>query len=178
MTRLSKVIEEVKAARVGERRPWIFDENGNIKNDVLVGEVLDLLEELKKFEVDITDEEIQYIVDNADESGNTYNGNCNISNALNWNIKGNKIVIMVHLRGDIRCGYSDYFAIETDYGFSELLELESATQHKMIPGTNMEADIWLFNEGFSVYDYDKQEEVGMFYDLELADLLQSIKEVK
>ena len=59
MTRLENVIEEVKTAHTGAYRPWIFDESGNIREDVLVGDVIPLLEELKEYEIDITDEEIE-----------------------------------------------------------------------------------------------------------------------
>ena len=40
MSRLDKVIEEVKEARKGEKRPWIFDDKGKIVNfpsDVEIG---------------------------------------------------------------------------------------------------------------------------------------------
>ena len=48
MTRLENVIEEVKAARTGEYRPWIFDENGNIREDVLVGKLMVIKGERKE----------------------------------------------------------------------------------------------------------------------------------
>lgn len=68
MTRLEKVIEEVKAAHTGVNRPWIFDENGNIREDVLIGDALPLLEELKEYEVDISDDEIEeFINDKKDK---------------------------------------------------------------------------------------------------------------
>ena len=44
MTRLENVIEEVKAVRTGAGRAWIFDENGNLREDVLVGDVIPRLE--------------------------------------------------------------------------------------------------------------------------------------
>ena len=52
MTRLENVIEEVKTAHTGAYRPWIFDENGNIREDVLVGDVLPLLEDAGSFDND------------------------------------------------------------------------------------------------------------------------------
>lgn len=83
MTRLEKVIEEVKAAHTGVNRPWIFDENGNMREDVLVGDVLPLLEELKEYEIDISDEEIEeFINDDETKGDNTYNWNANISDDL------------------------------------------------------------------------------------------------
>ena len=83
MTRLENVIEEVKAARTGVNRPWIFDEDGNIREDVLVGDVIPLLEELKEYEIDITDEEIEEFINDEETKGdNTYNWGANISNDL------------------------------------------------------------------------------------------------
>lgn len=83
MTRLENVIEEVKAVRTGAMRPWIFDENGNLREDVLVGDVIPLLEELKEYEIDITDEEIEEFINDKETKGdNTYNWCANISNNL------------------------------------------------------------------------------------------------
>ena len=80
MTRLENVIEEVKSVRTGSGCAWIFDENGNIRDDVLVGDVLPLLEELKEYEIDITDEEIEAFINDEETKGdNTYNWNANIS---------------------------------------------------------------------------------------------------
>lgn len=56
MTRLENVIKEIKSVRVGENRAWIFDEDGKIKDDVLCGEVLDLLEEMKDYEIEVDDD--------------------------------------------------------------------------------------------------------------------------
>ena len=35
MSRLTDVIEAVKASRIGENRAWIYDENGNISDEVI-----------------------------------------------------------------------------------------------------------------------------------------------
>ena len=48
MSRLENVIEQVKASRTGKNHAWIFDD-GKISNNVVCGEVLDLLEELKEY---------------------------------------------------------------------------------------------------------------------------------
>ena len=53
MTRLEKVIEQVKDARTGVNRPWIFNEDGKIADSVMCCEVLDILEELKEYEIDL-----------------------------------------------------------------------------------------------------------------------------
>ena len=176
MSRLDKVIEQVKESRKGNNRAWIFDENGNIKDNIIIGEVLDILKELKDYEINVSDEYVKnFESDNAD---NTYNYGANISNDLNYEFKEAKdgmiIRIMVHLYGDIRGGYSDYFFVKMD-SEHDFLTLESIYQHKPITDT-LEADINCFSECYNVYDYDKQEEIGEFYCLEKEDLLKEIKE--
>lgn len=180
MTRLEKVIEQVKDSRKGERRPWIFNEDGNVADNIMCCEVLDVLDELKAYEIDVTDEWIEHFRNNPKVKGdNTYNFSGNISNDLNMdymvNDDGEEIMlIMVHLHGDIRCGYSDYFAVKFDNEY-EFYELESATQIKTV-NESMSADLNIFSEYYNVYDYEKQEDVGSFYCLELEDLLKEIKE--
>lgn len=178
-TRLENVIEQVKESRMGKHKAWIFDEDGRIKDDVMCCEVLDLLEELKKYEISVSDEWIEEFQNNPKVKGdNTYNWNGNISNDLNINYMTNDndeeiMLIMVHLYGDIRGGYSDYFAVKFDSKY-EFYELENATQMKDV-NDHMVADLTIFSECYNVYDYEKQEDVGEFYELELEDLLEEIK---
>lgn len=178
ITRLEKVIEQVKEARKGAGRPWIYDDNGRIKNNVMCGEVLDLLEELKEYELNVSNEWIDDFLNNPKvKSDNTYNVGASISNDLNMNYletdDGEEIILfMVHLCGDIRAGYSDYFAVKFDSTYG-LYELESLTQMKDV-NDHMVADINLFSETYNVYDYKKQEDVGEFYHIELEDLLEEI----
>lgn len=177
MTRLENVIEEVKAARTGENRPWIFDENGNVREYVLVGDVIPLLEELKEYEIDITDREIEkFISDENTKGDNTYNWGANISDDLQIHSQEYydeiTMVIAVHLRGDVRANYSDYFAVKMR-GFYEFYELESMLQYKDITNT-LVADINLMSEGYSVYDYEHDADLGEFYELEIKDALPEI----
>ena len=178
MTRLENVIEQVKDARKGVNKPWIFNDDGKIADNVMCCEVLDVLEELKKYEISVTDEWIESFKNNPDVKGDyTYNFGGNISNDLNMdyieNDDGEEIMlIMVHLFGDIRGGYSDYFAVKFDSMY-EFYELESATQIKDV-NDHMAADLNIFSETYNVYDYEKQEDVGSFYCLELEDLLEEI----
>lgn len=177
MTRLENVIEEVKAAHIGVNRPWIFDENGNIREDVLVGDVLPLLEELKEYEIDISDDEIEeFINDDETKGDNTYNWNANISDdLLIYSQEFDDeltLVIAVHLRGDIRANYSDYFSVKMR-GFYEFYELESMFQHKHITDT-LVADINLIDEYYNVYDYEHDEDLGEFYEIEIKDALPEI----
>ena len=178
MTRLENVIEQVKASRKGERKAWIFDDNGNIADNVMCCEVLDILEELKEYEIEVSDEWIENFKRNPKVKGsNTYNWSGNISNDLNIdslvNNNGEEIMlIMVHLHGDIRGGYSDYFVVkfDDDYVF---YGLESTTQVKTV-NDHMVADLTIFSEMYNVYDYDKCDDIGSFYCLELEDLLEEI----
>ena len=177
MTRLENVIEEVKTARTGVYRPWIFDENGNIREDVLVGDVIPLLKELKEYEIDITDEEIEEFINDEETKGdNTYNWGANISNDLQIHSQEYDdeitMVIAVHLRGDVRVNYSDYFAVKMR-GFYEFHELESMLQYKHITDT-LVADINLISEGCSVYDYEHDVDLGEFYEIEIKDTLPEI----
>lgn len=177
MTRLENVIEEVKTAHTGSYRPWIFDENGNIREDVLVGDVIPLLEELKEYEIDITDEETEAFINDEETKGdNTYNWGANISNDLQIHSQEYDdeitMVIAVHLRRDVRANYSDYFAVKMR-GFYEFYELESMMQYKHITNT-LAADINLMSEGYSVYDYERDEDLGEFYEIEIKDALPEI----
>ena len=177
-TRLDNVIEQVKNSRKGQHKAWIFNEDGMIADNVMCCEVLDVLEELKEYEIDVTDEWIEKFLNNPEVKGdNSYNWGGNISNDLNMNYMKNDndeeiMVIMVHLYGDIRGGYSDYFAVKFDSMY-EFYELESATQHKTI-NEHMVADLNIFSELYNVYDYEKEEDIGSFYCLELEDLLEEI----
>lgn len=178
MTRLEMVIEQVKDARKDVNRPWIFNDDGRIADNVMCCEALDVLEELKKYEISVSDEWIENFLNNPKVKGdNTYNWSGNISNDLNLNYMVNDdgeeiILIMVHLYGDIRGRYSDYFAVKFDSEY-EFYELENATQHKDV-NDHMVADVTIFSDSYNVYDYEKQEDIGSFYDLELEDLLEEI----
>lgn len=178
MTRLENVIEQVKDARKGANKPWIFNDDGKIADNIMCCEVLDVLEELKKYEISVSDEWIENFKNNPKvKSDNTYNFSGNISNDLNMDYMTNDdgeeiMLIMVHLFGDVRAGYSDYFAVKFDSMY-EFYELESATQIKDV-NDHMAADLNIFSETYNVYDYEKQEDVGSFYCLELEDLLEEI----
>ena len=179
MSRLDDVIEQVKASRYGKYKPWIYDDDGNILDSVICGEVLYLLEELKDYEIEATDEWIDRFINSLDTKGyNTYNYGANISNDLNYWVRETEdeyvIAIAVHLRGDIRAGYSDYIVVKFK-DFYEWNDLESRTQHKLITDT-LVADIDLFDEHYAVYDYNTDDYVGYFYQVEVQELLEAIKE--
>lgn len=65
MTRLDVVIKDIEAVNK-TCNAWIYDADGNIKDDAIFGSVLSLLYELKDYEVESTEESIDWIVKNAD----------------------------------------------------------------------------------------------------------------
>ena len=64
MTRLENVIEQVKDARKVANRPWIFNDDGEVADNAMCCEVLDVLEELKKYEISVSDEWIENFLNN------------------------------------------------------------------------------------------------------------------
>lgn len=181
MTRLENVINQVKVSRTGKNHAWIFNNDGKIGDNVVCGEVLDLLEELKEYEINVSDAWIENFLHNPRVKGdNTYNFNANISNDINIDYlvtdDGAEImVIMVHLTGDIRGNYTDYFAVKFD-DIDSFYTLDSLTQCIDI-NDRFTADVFLLSETYSVYDCENGESVGEFYELEKEDLLAEIEKV-
>lgn len=179
MSRLENVIVQVKASRTGKNHAWIFDDNGNISDNVICGEALNLLEELKEYEINVSDAWIKNFLNNPKvKHYNTYNNGANISNDINTShlitADGSEIiVIMVHLFGDIRGNYSDYFAVKFDDSYT-FFELESLNQTIDI-NDRFCADVNLFSELYNVYDYINQTNVGEFYEIEKSELLKEIE---
>ena len=181
MSRLEKVIKEVKRARIGSGKSWIFDDNGKIKDEIISGEVLKLLEDFKDYEINVSDRYIENFLNRDDIKGyNTYNVNAAISNDLDYYVLETNetcIVIMkVHLFGDIRCGYSDYFTLKFDNIF-EFCNLDNWIQCKDI-NDQYTATIYLCQECYSVYDYKNDEDVGEYYEYEINDLLETLNKEK
>lgn len=181
MSRLTNVIEEVKASRIGENRAWIYDENGNISNDVICGDVIPYLEELKDkdYEIDTTDEFISEFKKDADNYYSYNYGNCIDKDISIWYKKGSPIaIICVHLFGDARWGFSDEFAVLMDDYYddcvlTQLLQMESVYQTVYINDKYL-ADINIFSEEYSVYDYKEKNHIGWFYEIEKKNLLEEI----
>ena len=162
---------------------WIRDENGNIKDDIICGNIIPFLKELKDYEVDMTQKEIEILrEDNADiiHYDNTYNVNANIDHDFEYDVIGDDIdneiliCIMVHRFGDIRGNYTDWAVCKFE-SIYEFFELESTTQTVEIDNRYV-ADICIFNESYYVWDYINNETVGCFYEIEKEDLMEAIKE--
>lgn len=176
---------------------WIRDENGNIKDDVICGEVIPFLEELKDYEVDMSQDEIKDMINSWDKNwheesyslnhgneywaDNTYNINANIDHDIDYRIAksdddGVWFAFMVHRFGDVRGNYTDWAICKFDY-FEDIFELDSVMQCKYF-GEHYVADINIFSEMYNVYNTDTCEDVGWFYDVEVADLFESIAEAQ
>lgn len=181
MSRLDTVINQVKEARVGKDRAWIFDETGALSDGVIVGEVLDFLEELKEHEVSVTDAWLSNVLETKRlDWSNTYNGNANVTNDINYcslsaEDGGVYIIARVHLYGDIRSGYSDFFVVKMEE-LNSFYWLDSAYQDVWID-ERYTANVCIFAEGYDVYDTVDQKDVGEFYEIEKEDLLKEIKGV-
>lgn len=180
MSRLDNVIKDIKEVNK-ECHAWIYEPNGEIRNDVICGNVLDLLYELKDYEVDTfnTEKYIDYVVVHANHRWNTYNWNANIDHHIDvaeLEINGyTYMAIMVHRYGDVRANYTDRFLVSFEDKY-KWFELESRMQYKTICGGRYCIDIDIMSEWYNVYDWELDESLGEFYEIEVKDLLDAIEE--
>ncbi len=176
MTRLDAVIEDIKEVNKA-CGAWIYDADGNIKDDVICGSVLPLLYELKDYEVESTEESIDWFVENANRRWNTYNWNANIDHHIDVaevELNGDTyMAIMVHRYGDVRANYTDRFVVKFDDCY-EWSELESIMQYKTICDGRYCVDINIMSETYTVWDNEEEVSVGEFYEIEVEDLLKEI----
>ncbi len=178
MTRLNAVIKDIKEVNK-KCHAWIYEPNGTIRDDVICGNVLDLLYELKNYEIDTTEKSIDWIVVNANNRWNTYNWNANIDHNIDVaELTINDytyMAIMVHRYGDVRGNYTDRFLVRFDDEF-EWFELESRIQYKEIANDRYCVDIDIMSEMYSVWDNEKYINLGEFCEIEVEDLLEAINE--
>ena len=140
-----------------------------------------MLEDFKDYEMNVSDGYIENFLKRDDISAyNTYNANANISNDLDYRILETDdyciVVMQVHLYGDIRSGYSSFFALKFDSRF-EFFSLDNWIQSKDI-NDQYTATIYLYSECYEVYDYENSENVGEYYELEVDDLLETLAKEK
>ena len=177
MSRIDGVIELVKEARTGKNKPWIYNENGDIADNVICGDIIPFLEELKEHEVNVSNEWINHFINDVVTTGfNTYNFNACVSNDfVVWHYENNDVCIIamaVHLFGDARCNYSDFFVCKFD-SIEEFYELESAIQTIEI-NDRFVADVCIFDECYEVFDYINGGHIGEFYEVEKCDLIEEL----
>ena len=180
MTRLENVIADIESVNKG-KYAWIYNDDGEIRDNVICGNVLYLLEELKEYEINATENAIQKITMKSDRRWNTYNWNANIDHNIDvaeMEINGyTYMTIMVHRFGDIRANYTDRFMVRFDDEYT-WFELESRMQYKDIVDGKYTCDIDIFSEMYRVWDNENQNEVGEFYEIEVDDLLAEIESCK
>lgn len=178
MSRLDNVIKDIENVNKGAHA-WIYDADGNIKDNVICGDVLDLLYELKNYEIETTEKSIDWIVVHADHRWNTYNWNANIDHDIDvaeLEINGyTYMAIMVHRYGDVRANYTDRFLVRFD-DVVDWFELESRMQYKEIANGKYCCDIDIMAECYNVWDWDNNTSLGEFYEIEVEDLLNEIEE--
>ena len=176
MTRLNAIIEDIEAVNKA-CGVWIYNADGNIKDDVICGNVLPLLYELKDYEIETTEESINWIVENADRRWNTYNWNANIDHDIDVAevyLNGyTYMAIMVHRYGDMRANYIDRFLVRFDNEY-DWFEFESRIQCKTICDGRYCVYIDIMTECYNVWDSEKEVTVGEFYEIEVEDLLKEI----
>ena len=176
----------------------LLNEKGEFLNKEEGEEVLALAEnddyeyvevtELKDYEVDTfnTEKYIDYVVVHANHRWNTYNWNANIDHHIDvaeLEINGyTYMAIMVHRYGDVRANYTDRFIVKFD-DIYDFYELESRMQYKTIMDGKYTCDIDISSEGYNVWnnetqtdDWDKFDNIGEFYEIEVTDLLEAIEE--
>lgn len=177
MSRLDNVIKDIENVNK-DAYAWIYDDNGNIKDDVICGNVLDLLYELKDYEIETTEKSIDLIVEHADRRWNTYNWNANIDHNIDvaeLEINGyTYMAIMVHRYGDVRANYTDRFLVRFDSDY-EWFDLKSRMQYKTICDGRYCCDIDIMAECYNVWDWELDESLGEFYEIEVEDLLNEIE---
>ena len=175
LTTLKDVIETVKTYRDA----WIYDDNGDVKEDVMVIDFLNVLDDLKEFEDADVDKEAVAELWNNDytRADNSYNWCANTSNDFEYRsgkIDGEDYVLLaVHLYGDARCNYTDYVALKMD--LDDFFSLDSWYDFKPI-NDRYTADINGLSDSYNVYDNETQDDIGEYYDLEAYDLLEHLKE--
>lgn len=182
MSRLENVIEETKQVQIGKNRAWIFNEDGTISDKVIVADTLAFIENLMPYEINVTD---KWIIDFKKKAKNyyTYNYNTSASHDLSiWYQENLPIaVICLHLKGDACSGYfSDYFVIKMEESFYDniiitLIAWYESDNESVGITDNMSADVSLFSETYTVFDYDKQKDIGTYSAIEKTDLLKEIE---
>lgn len=183
MKRINEVIKDLKSLRIGENKAWIFDDNGNVKDDVMCCDVIPFLENWSYAEIDFDEELADEIRENSRKCGNTYNWGANISNDINYHIAEIDgfyyMLCMVHRYGDVRGNYTDEFILQfcNDY---EFWENDALYQYKNfeIDGVSYTADLNALSEGYEVYGGDNWDYIGTYYEIELKDLIKAIKKAE
>lgn len=184
ISNLENVKKEIQITRKGEFAAGIY-KDGKLADNIILVDALKVIEAFAKNVINLDNmpaEEqeklIDFICNNAEINGNTYNCNGKITNDMNYNIVkiGNYYyaVIMFHLGGDTTGRYTDYlllkfedvddfFSINGKYGFDKVINNEYY------------ADIDIFSSTYEVRSRVEGIYIGEFYEVETGELLKQIK---
>lgn len=178
LTTIDEVIKTIKEDREEGYCGWII-ENGVVSDKALVVDALDILDSMKYAEyTDISIEDFERIRDEYTNSENTYNWGANISNDLEihcgFDSYGDIVtLIAVHRFGDIRCNYTDMVALKCDMDdlLSDDLDYKSVNI-----GDHYIADVYAWGSEYNVYDTNKCEHVGYYYESDAEELLKILED--
>lgn len=185
MSNIDNIIKDIEDVNMNSNF-WIRDSNGQLKDGVICAEIIPFLKELKDYEVDVCQDEVIRLHNEAWELdnvnwGNSYNWSSPIDHDFQYGIMRNEdesvtFFISVHRFGDVRGNYTDYAVCKFDNEF-EFLELDSAIQCKTFNDRYI-ADINIWANTYSVYDTETCETYDGIYDIEVEDALKTIREMQ
>lgn len=177
---IDEVIKQVKAfGRIG----WIWGDDGELSKDAIVCDIFPILEDLKEYEIVEPDAERVIEILEDGEADNTYNWGAKISNHISIiSSSGVGILCAVHLSGDVRGNYSDFFLLKDNRGY--FFDIESSMQEREIlaDGENygaLKGGIYaypcIFSDGYDInIDNDYINEI--FYEDDRESALKAILE--
>ena len=187
MSRLDDVIRQTERIQKVDKdyRAWIFNDDGNIRDDVICLDTLSFLKQIKEaeMEINVSDEWIDKFKKGA-YNFYSYNYGAACSHDISiWYKENCPIgVVCVHLYGDARGGFSDFFAVKLDdpcwdntNAFVGLASFYNEKPQFIELDDRYTADLYFFSETYNVYDSERCEDVGEFFGIEKADVLKEIK---
>ena len=186
MSRLDEVIKQTEMVQKAKNHAWIFDDDGNILDNVITLDTLQFLREIKEagLEINVSDEWIKKFKKDA-YNFYSYNYGAACSHDISiWYKEDCPVgLVCVHLRGDAASGwFSDYFAIkapETRYGgdnaYITLAELYNENPQYVDLNDRYSASLDFFRETYNVYDFQNGDSVGDYFGIEKADVLAEIE---
>ena len=170
-------------------RPWIYETNengfGRLKPTVIIADIMTVLDELKKHEILMNDEEMEKFCNSPDiENYYSYNNMGKIDTDFSiWYKEGSPLgLICLHMGRDARYGFSAFAAFYMpDYSnaLEGFLEMNSTIQTVIIKdpytGNEYSADVRVTMDSYEVYD-ESGNGIGEFTAIERDELISEINE--
>lgn len=182
ISNLENVKKEIQGAREGEHAAWIF-KDGKLADGIIAVDAFEVIDAFAenivnadKMPLKTQEKLVNFICENAETSGNTYNYNSPITNDMNYNIIKiggyYYVLVMFHLGGDIRGNYTDYLLLKFE-DVDDFFSINETYFTKGI-GKRYDVDMNIFSEKYSVWDNFCGKDVGEFYEIETGELLKKI----